>query len=96
MWRVYLLVLAFTLAGCRSGVGEESLPTSEPVPTLEDRPADEMDVNQNFADDDPAPQLANLGAAPELTNQVWLNSDEVLRLANLRGKVVLLEMWTFG
>ncbi len=34
--------------------------------------------------------------APELTNEVWLNTEEPLRLAGLRGKVVLLEMWTFG
>lgn len=38
----------------------------------------------------------NLGPAPELTNDVWLNVDEPLRLADLRGKVVALEMWTFG
>jgi hypothetical protein len=35
------------------------------------------------------------GAAPELLNEVWLNS-EPLRLADLRGKVVLVEFWTFG
>ena len=40
--------------------------------------------------------LPDLGPAPELTNQVWLNTDDPLRLADLRGKVVLLEMWTFG
>lgn len=40
-------------------------------------------VNQNF------------GAAPELENTVWLNTDAPLRLADLRGQVVLLEMWTF-
>lgn len=41
-------------------------------------------------------QLKDYGPAPELTNQVWLNSDKPLRLKNLRGKVILLEMWTFG
>ena len=40
-------------------------------------------------------ELPNLGQAPELTNTVWLNTDQPLRLADLRGKVVLLEMWTF-
>jgi hypothetical protein len=40
--------------------------------------------------------LPNLGVAPELTNDIWLNIDQPLRLANLRGKVVLLDMWTFG
>jgi thiol-disulfide isomerase/thioredoxin len=40
--------------------------------------------------------LPDLGPAPELTNSVWLNTDSPLRLADLRGKVVGLEMWTFG
>jgi thiol-disulfide isomerase/thioredoxin len=38
----------------------------------------------------------DLGLAPELTNDTWLNVDAPLRLADLRGKVVALEMWTFG
>jgi thiol-disulfide isomerase/thioredoxin len=38
----------------------------------------------------------DFGPAPELTNQVWLNVDAPLRLADLRGKVVALEMWTFA
>lgn len=41
-----------------------------------------------------ASQYPDLGPAPELVNQVWLNS-QPLRLADLRGKVVLLDMWTF-
>ena len=42
-----------------------------------------------------AARLQDLGPAPELHNKVWLNVDHPLRLADLRGKVVLLEMWTF-
>jgi hypothetical protein len=38
----------------------------------------------------------DLGLAPELAGEVWINRDTPLRLANLRGKVVLLDMWTFG
>jgi hypothetical protein len=40
--------------------------------------------------------LPDLGPAPELTNATWLNVDSPLRLADLRGKVVLIDMWTFG
>lgn len=41
-------------------------------------------------------KFPDLGLAPELQNDIWLNTPEPLRLANLRGKVVLLDMWTFG
>jgi thiol-disulfide isomerase/thioredoxin len=40
--------------------------------------------------------LPDMGAAPELAGNVWLNTSAPLRLADLRGKVVLVEMWTFG
>jgi len=40
--------------------------------------------------------LPDLGLAPEVTNDTWLNVDSPLRLADLRGKVVMVEMWTFG
>jgi thiol-disulfide isomerase/thioredoxin len=38
----------------------------------------------------------DMGDAPEITNEVWINSETPLTLGELRGKVVLLEFWTFG
>ncbi|CAG0970984.1 hypothetical protein ANAEL_01179 [Anaerolineales bacterium] len=43
-----------------------------------------------------ASSLPDLGPAPELTNETWLNVDAPLRIADLRGKVVAIDMWTFG
>lgn len=40
--------------------------------------------------------LDDFGPAPEWENEVWLNTKRPLSLQDLRGKVVLLEMWTFG
>jgi thiol-disulfide isomerase/thioredoxin len=40
--------------------------------------------------------LPDLGPAPELANETWLNVSAPLRLADLRGKVVIVEMWTLG
>lgn len=40
--------------------------------------------------------LPDLGPAPELQNDIFLNTEGALRLSELQGKVVLLDMWTFG
>ena len=40
--------------------------------------------------------LPDLGAAPEIENEVWVNADAPVTLAASRGKVVLIEFWTFG
>jgi hypothetical protein len=76
------------LVGCSSGIVQEI--EEEPHVQATDDPAGDTAQTGSM------PTLTNLGQAPELTNEVWLNSDEPLRLAGLRGKVVLLEMWTFG
>lgn len=57
-------------------------------------PGCSMAVGQSNIDQ--APELPELGNAPELTNETWLNVEQPLRLKDLRGKVVLLDMWTFG
>lgn len=46
--------------------------------------------------DTPTVEFPVLGLAPELVGDTWLNTDAPLTLAGLQGKVVLLEMWTFG
>ncbi len=33
--------------------------------------------------------------APEINNEEWINSP-ALKMADLRGKVVLLQFWTYG
>lgn len=49
-----------------------------------------------WEDHGPASSLKDFGPAPELENEIWLNTQKPLRLEELRGSVVLLEMWTFG
>ena len=40
--------------------------------------------------------LPDLGQAPEITNELWINADVPVTLASQQGKVVLVEFWTFG
>jgi len=81
--RYFLGLLAFILFGCSA----QQSTTPNPGQT------------QPQVDDSILPKAASLpdlGPAPELTNDTWLNVSSPLRLADLRGKVVMIDMWTFG
>lgn len=80
-WFVLLAGLGWMLVGC----GAQTAPTSTPTP------APRLTPTTAVVD------LPVLGPAPEITNEVWLNSDHPIRLSALRGeKAVLVEFWTFG
>ncbi|UCG23201.1 MAG: hypothetical protein JSW55_13700 [Chloroflexota bacterium] len=66
-------------------------PTEAPVPAA--RPTE---TPPETPTPQPAVILPDLGPAPDIANEVWLNTDRPLNLASLRGEVVLVEFWTFG
>ena len=80
-----ILITAFLLSACAA--------PALPAPSLSQasQEAPEPTSMPTVASED----LPDLGLAPELHNGPWINTD-ALKLADLRGQVVLLEMWTFG
>ena len=77
-----LFLAALALAAC-SGIPAQAAGPAEPAASSGEQPAQA------------ASTYPDLGKAPELTNEVWLNSDAPLRMKDLVGKVVLIDMWTF-
>jgi hypothetical protein len=95
-----LILSALWLAAC-STPGLQSRPSFGETPTTGVPAAGvqspEFAATESLSEaTSPRAALEDLGPAPELENQVWLNTEGPLRLADLRGKVVLLDMWTFG
>ncbi|MBE2272273.1 MAG: hypothetical protein IAE80_28820 [Anaerolinea sp.] len=89
-----LLMSSVLLGACAGSIGPQTNPIGSPSPrepTAPDRIDPTPATSPGYRAD-----LPDLGAAPELNNEVWLNTDRPLRLADLHGKVVLIDMWTFG
>ena len=70
-----------------------SIATIEPTKTVE--PTREATATAEPTATSLAASLPIIQPAPEIANEVWLNS-EPMKLSDLRGKVVLVEFWTFG
>ena len=94
---LWIVILSLLITACATtqaqelGASEGIIEEPEIVVVQEQNPTDTP-----LPPPSPSANLPDLGEAPELVNEVWLNTDQPLRLASLRGNVVLLDMWTFG
>ncbi len=78
---------------------EAATPTDEPDPTATSTPlpTPTPSPTQTPTTQPRVAVVANdYGEAPEINSEVWLNTDQPLRLEDLRGKVVLVDFWTYG
>ena len=98
------LALGFGLVACAAS-GEPAAGTSRPASSPTSTPDEPVDSPSAAGEEptvpptvtpSPALSLPDLGLAPDITNEVWLNTDQPLNLDALRGRVVLVEFWTFG
>jgi hypothetical protein len=94
-WMMWMAATVF-LGACAGPIGPQpapivpASPTVGPIDTAQPAATPTIEAVRYRAD------LPDLGAAPELNNEVWLNTDQPVRLADVRGKVIVLDMWTFG
>lgn len=99
---IILLWMTAVLGACAGSIGPQTnpiglAPPREPTPTDRAEPmATAAPPIKPMASPGFRADLPDLGEAPDLNNEVWLNTDRPVRLAALRGKVVLIDMWTFG
>lgn len=80
-------------AAVEEAVVTEAPPTAEVIVT--EAPAVEEVIVEETQPEENADWLPELGPAAEIDNDVWINSPP-LTMAELKGKVVLVEFWTFG
>lgn len=89
MKRLPFIVTTLVAIGFLARYAQPAFVTAQTDITL--NPLTTISVEDNYVS-----SLPDYGPAPELTNEIWLNTDQPLPLSSLSGKVVLLEMWTFG
>ena len=86
------ILLAVILTAC---TGSSPAATPEDSPASSTAPTTTAATDTSVAQD--APPVAGERPAPEFPDGVeWLNTAEPLTLEELRGKVVLLDFWTYG
>jgi len=96
--RIAALGATLLLTGCRSAApatvapilpaAEASEPSGEDDPVPADSPARSEGSGRSFAGTTPAPEFP--------VGLDWLNTARPLTLAELKGKIVLLDFWTYG
>jgi thiol-disulfide isomerase/thioredoxin len=95
IWITFISIVIWLVGCSQVSIDVAQPPTSDASVRSTPTSAEEVPPKKDLQKDTLV-NLPNLGSAPELQNEIWLNVDQPLRLADLRGKVVLLEMWTFG
>ena len=97
---IILLIVLILGTACSLGVeetftAEDVPPAPEPtrVASVSSTP---LPATATTAPTMTPPTLPVIGPAPEWQNETWINTESPLRVADLQGKVVLLEFWTFG
>ncbi|NKQ37614.1 MAG: hypothetical protein HF973_18625 [Chloroflexi bacterium] len=91
-----LPILAFLAAGCAGSGTGVAPPANAPISQSPNLPISQSPTNTPMPTELPPVDLPDLGEAPEIENTVWINADEPVTIASQRGKVILLEFWTFG
>jgi thiol-disulfide isomerase/thioredoxin len=83
--------------GVSTALSDSVEDTSENSPTAESDPESTEPQVTAQAEDQTSQSLAGQVPAPDFPPGLdWLNSERPLTLADLRGKVVLLDFWTYG
>ncbi len=74
-------------------VNNQNTATGVPDATSPSTPQSNPEVTVQKSDNSLVAQ--DYGLAPEFNNKTWLNTDKPMKIADQRGKVVLIEFWTF-